>query len=65
MWTAPGKQAGNKQKSDENTRVPDLRDAAQCASSTARYILAWDIFCIVILGTISRLVNQGASGPLL
>jgi len=30
--TAPGKQAGNKQKRDENTGVPDFQDPANLAS---------------------------------
>src|SRR5216683_4217043 len=60
--TAPGKQAGNKQKRDENIRVPDFRCAAHYHSGAARYALTWNIFCTVILGMISHPVDDDADG---
>ena len=54
-----GNRRGTSNKSDENTRVPDLRSAAHHASGGARYTLAWNIFCTVILGTISRPIDDG------
>ena len=54
-------QLGNRQetskKSDENRRVPDFLCVPQCASGATVYTVARMIFCTLILGTISPLIE--------